>query len=317
MTENTTPISTQRQPIGRGTALARGLLGWLVLWLGLGIAIGVMKVLDQRIGLSDAAQALGQAALMAVLVVPTILVLRARLDRRSAAGLGWGRPALASILLGLGLGFGTGVLAWAPAFLFGWVRLEALDLSAFVSFLALNGLALLFYEALPEELALRGYLWTNLRDGFGTAVATLLTTILFPLGGIVVTGVAAGITALFGTETSPVSFFPADPVVYLIQLTLFGLALIAARRVPLPGALFAAVAFHWAQLTVTRTMLGGLGWTQPGWDLTFVQPDAIALVLVHIVLGGLAFVLFRRHHSAKRRSADSFAVRPSADTPLR
>ena len=316
MTETIAPISTQRQPIGRGTALARGLLGWLVLWLGLGIAICVMRVLT-NVGLSEAAQALGQAALMTVLVVPPILALRARLDRRSAAGLGWARPALGPILLGLGVGFGTGVLAWAPAFLFGWVRLEALDLSAFVSFLVLNGLALLFYEGLPEELALRGYLWTNLRDGFGTAVATLLTTILSPLGGILVTGLAAGITALSSTETSPVSFFLADPVVYLIQLTLFGLALIAARRVPLPGALFAAVAFHGAQLTVTRTMLGGLGSTQPGWDLAFVQPDATALVLLHIVPGSLAFVIFRRRHSAKRLSADNSAVRPSAGTPLR
>ena len=81
---------------------------------------------------------------------------------------------------------------------------------------------------------------------------------------------------------------------YFLQVGLFGLVLCAARRVPLAGALGVAIAFHLAQLTVTRLVLGGLGWLDSGVDVRFNAPDAIALVLVHICLGGLIFILTRK-----------------------
>ena len=283
-----------RDPLPHGTALLRGLLGWVVLCIGLGISIGVVEVLDQAFNLPDVARFLVQAAVMAILIVPTILLLRARLDRRPAAGLGWSPRVATPLALGLGIGLVAGVFAWVPALLAGWIRIDAIDPGAFAWFLVLNGLALAFYEALPEELALRGYTWTNLRDGWGPAVATTLTTLLFPFGGIIASTVAAGITATLGVPTTPFSAFPADPVAYVLQLVLFGLTLIAARRIPVEGALFVAVAFHWTQLSVTRALLGGLDWMDSGWSTTFVQPDAIALVLVHIVLGGFLFIAVRK-----------------------
>lgn len=286
--------------IPRSAALARGVLGWLVLVTGLGVSIGLVTAADQRIGLSGATLALLQAGLMSALVIPVIWLLRSRLDLRSMAGLGWARPVLPPVLIGLGVGLLSGVVAWLPAAALGWIRFDQIDALAVGRFLALNGLALLFYEALPEELALRGYTWTNLRDGFSTTIASVLTTLLFPLGGVLVTGIAAGITAVLGTQAVPIRWFPGDPAVYVLQLTLFGLALIAARRLPLRGALFTAVGFHWMQLTITRALLGGLGWVPSGLEVTFVAPDAIALVLVHIVLGGLGFVLIRRLQSARQ-----------------
>ncbi|MEO7587053.1 MAG: hypothetical protein ABIS84_03390 [Arachnia sp.] len=293
MTTHTATAPQVRTPVSRGTALLRGLLGWLVMCVGLGIAIGITTVWEQDFGLTGIPSHLLRAALMTGLVVPTVLILRSRLDRRSWAGLGWTRRIGPPVALGLGVGLTSGLLAWAPALLAGWIRVDAIDLGAFAWFLLINGLALLFYEALPEELALRGYAWTNLRDGWGTTTATVMTTALFPFGGIVITGVAAGVVAALGADGAGVSAFPADPVVYIAQLVPFGLALIAARRMPIRGALFVAVAFHWTQLTVTRTLLGGMGWVGSGWSTTLVEPDAAALVLVHIILAGAMFVALR------------------------
>jgi membrane protease YdiL (CAAX protease family) len=284
----------QRDPLPRGAALLRGLLGWAVLSVGLGVAIGVALVLQQRLGLASAPRHLLQAGLMSLLVVPTVLVLRRRLDRRPLAALGWSRRAGRPLALGTGVGVVSAALVWVPAALAGWVRVDSLAPGAFGAFLLLNGVALLLFEALPEELALRGYTWTNLRDGWGTSFATLLTTALFPLAGSVSTGVTALVTVSLGTGGTPLQVIPDDPVVYLLQLVLFGLALVAARRIPVPGALWIAVAFHWTQLTVTRTLLGGLGWAPSGWQVTFVEPDALALVLVHIVVGGALFAVVRR-----------------------
>lgn len=290
------------EPLPRGIALLRGLLGWVVLCVGLGTAVGLALVLQQRAGLTGAARFLVQAAVMSLLVGPVVLVLRRRVDRRSAAGLGISPRPGPPVLLGLGVGLTSAVVVWLPAVLAGWVRVDALDLTTFVTFLLLNGAALLLFEALPEELALRGYAWTNLRDGWGPLTATLVTTALFPLAGGASTAVSALVTALLGLEPTPLRILPADPLVYVVQLVLFGLALVAARRIPVPGALWIAVAFHWTQLTVTRTLLGGLGWAPSGWQVTFVEPDALALVLAHVVVGGVLFVALR--HLRQRRRAE-------------
>ncbi|MCQ1995795.1 CPBP family intramembrane metalloprotease [Arthrobacter sp. zg-Y1171] len=285
-----------RQPIPRWRALQAAVLGWAFLGIGLGTAIGIAEALGQAFGWGRLPEVLLQAVLMSAVVVPGIVLLRRRLDHRDLEGLGLSRSAARPLALGMAVGALTGLLVWLPAGLAGWIRVEQLDLAAFLGFLLLNGVVLALYEALPEELALRGYVWTNLRDGWGLAVATLVTTALFPFVGVVVGPVRWAITTVLGGDGGGIEVFPAgnDPIVYIVQLVLFGLALVAARRIPVPGALLVAVAFHWTQLTVTRTILGGTGWLDSGWTIVWVEPDAIAMVLVHIILAGVAFIAVRR-----------------------
>ena len=107
-----------------------------------------------------------QAILMSALVVPAVLVLRRHMDHRPLADLGMSPRILRPLGAGVIVGAGTGLLVWVPAWLAGWIRVDGLDLGAFMVFLLLTGLVLALYEALPEELALRGYMWTNLRDGW-------------------------------------------------------------------------------------------------------------------------------------------------------
>jgi hypothetical protein len=237
-----------------------------------------------------------QAVLMSALVVPAVVILRRRLDRRSLAGLGLSRRIGRPIAVGIGVGAATGGVVWVPAGLLGWIRVDGVDLAAFAGFLLLNGVVLALYEAIPEELALRGYMWTNLRDGTGLVVATLLTTALFPAIVLVIESGRWIVRTVAGSDTGAFTPIPegSDAIAYVLQLVLFGLALVAARRIPMEGALLVAMAFHWTQLTVTRVLLGGMGWASSGWDVAFVEPDAIALVLVHIVLAGLVFVAVRK-----------------------
>ncbi|MCC3290864.1 CPBP family intramembrane metalloprotease [Arthrobacter sp. zg-Y1110] len=296
------PLSEQaRQPIERGRALRAALLGWVFLGVALGAAIGIAEALGLAFGWGRLDEVLLQAVLMSAVVVPGIVLLRRRLDHRRLEGLGLSRSVARPLAMGVAVGALTGLIVWLPAGLVGWIRVEELNVAAFLGFLLLNGVVLALYEALPEELALRGYVWTNLRDGWGLAVATLVTTALFPFIGLVVGPVRWAITTVLGGDGGGIEVFPAgnDPIIYIVQLVLFGLALVAARRIPVPGALLVAVAFHWTQLTVTRTMLGGTGWLDSGWTITWVEPDAIALVLVHIVLAGVVFIAVRR---IKRRS---------------
>jgi hypothetical protein len=285
-----------REPQPWIRAILVALLGWAVLGAALGLAIEVGQAVTRILGADLLVGVALQAVLMSALVLPAVVLLRRRLDRRSLAGIGLGRRVGRPLALGVAVGAGTGLVTWIPAGLAGWIRVDDLDLAAFAGFLLLNGVVLALYEAIPEELALRGYVWTNLRDGGGLVAATVVTTALFPFLGVVIEPMRWLVATVTGSAPRPFSVFPAgnDALVYVIQLVLFGLALVAARRVPLEGALVIAMAFHWTQLTVTRTVVGGTGWLSSGWSIAFVEPDAIALVLVHIVLAGLVFVGVRK-----------------------
>ncbi|WP_445337263.1 CPBP family glutamic-type intramembrane protease [Clavibacter sp. CFBP 8614] len=298
-----------RRPQSWIRAVAVALLAWVVLGVGLGLAIGITDVVEQATSAGLLARIVLQAVLMSALVVPAVVLLRRRLDRRSLASLGLSRRIGRPIALGVGVGAVTGAVVWVPAGLLGWIRVDGIDAAAFVGFLLLNGLVLALYEAIPEELALRGYMWTNLRDGTGLVVATLVTTALFPATGVVIESGRWIVRTLAGSDTGAFTPIPAgnDAVVYVLQLGLFGLALIAARRIPVEGALLIAMAFHWTQLTVTRVLLGGMAWASSGWDVAFAEPDAIALVLVHIVLAGIVFVAVR--WGMERRAPERRAVR--------
>ncbi len=266
-----------------------------MLGVGLGLAIGIADAVVQATGAGLLLEIVLQAVLMSAIVVPAVVLLRRRLDRRSLASIGLSRRIGRPIALGVGVGAVTGAVVWVPAGLLGWIRVDGVDLAAFAGFLLLDGVVLALYEAIPEELALRGYMWTNLRDGTGLVVATLLTTALFPAIGVVIESGRWILLTIAGSDTGAFAPVPEgnDAVVYVLQLGLFGLALVAARRIPMEGALLIAMAFHWTQLTVTRVLLDPMGWVSSGWDVAFVEPDAIALVLVHIVLAGLVFVAVR------------------------
>lgn len=291
-----------RRPRSWIRAVTVALLAWVVLGVGLGLAIGITDAVEQATGAGPLARIVLQAVLMSALVVPAVVLLRRRLDRRSLASLGLSRRTGPPIALGVGVGAATGAAVWIPAGLLGWIRVDGVDLAAFAGFLLLNGVILALYEAIPEELALRGYMWTNLRDGTGLVVATLVTTALFPATGVVIESGRWIVRTIAGSD--PGAFTPIpdgnDAIVYVLQLGLFGLALIAARRIPMEGALLIAMAFHWTQLTVTRVLLGGMAWASSGWEIAIVEPDAIALVLVHIVLAGLVFVAVRRRMERRR-----------------
>lgn len=281
--------------LGCGRGLIRALVGWVVLCAGIGIAISLARFFAELFAAPQAVVAAIQAALVTALVVPSVVLLRRRVDRRSVAGLGLSKRVSLPIALGLGIAVLGAALAWVPALTAGWIRFDSIDLGAFALFLVINFVVVFLYEALPEELALRGYAWSNIRDGWSPFATSLIVTVIFTLSSALISVIQTGSALLLRVEAQGFSLVPAgnDTFAYFLQLFLFGLALSAARRIPIPGALVIAIAFHVTQLTITRILLGGLGWINSGVETTFLEPDAIALVLVHILLSGLTFLAIR------------------------
>lgn len=285
----------QARPSTRVMSIFRALLGWLVLCFGIGIAVTLARLVSGWIDLGSGGLAATQALFVSALVVPAVVLIRRTLDRRSLAGLGLARHSLRAVAIGILVGLGTACLVWLPALWAGWIVIDDVDGAQLTLFILVNALLLVFYEALPEEVALRGYAWTAMSETWRPFVATLFVTALFPLSSVVISVVQTASATALGAEASGIALVPPgnDPVAYFLQLILFGLALCAARRIPIPGALAICIAFHVVQLSVTRVLLGGFEWLGSGFTAVFVEPDAIALVLVHIMLSGVVFLALR------------------------
>lgn len=123
----------------------------------------------------------------------------------------------------------------------------------------------------------------------------MITTVLFVLSAALISLFQTGSALLLGVDAQGFALAPPgnDPIAYFLQLFFFGLTLCAARRIDIPGALIIAMSFHVVQLSITRILLGGVSWIESGVTVTFVEPDAIILVLAHIIVSGLIFLALR------------------------
>lgn len=196
--------------------------------------------------------------------------------------------------LGLLVAVLIGIASWTPAFFVGWLELTQLRWNDFFIFLIVNTLVLVAYEAFPEEITLRGLGWSSLNNAWSTRWATTVTLVLF----LFTAGTASTFTWLFssllGIEATAPTLFPGDPIIYVVQLSLFHIALTQARQIPMRGAVGIAIGFHLGQLSVVRILFNSLPWLNSGWDVAWHSEWALLLVLVHIILSALIFHLIAR-----------------------
>lgn len=118
-----------------------------------------------------------------VMLLPLTYAFRRLLDRRDFVSLGFRRARGWTLDLTLGLGLGGLQMAFifGVEWVGGWLSVGLLDGAALMQGVAAGGVAAVLFVlvAVSEELAFRGYLLVNLRDGAGTALALLLSSLLF------------------------------------------------------------------------------------------------------------------------------------------
>lgn len=183
-----------------------------------------------------------------VALLPLTYAFCRLLDRRDFASLGFrrGRGWRLDLLVGLALGGVQMLVILGGEWAGGWLSVGLLDGAALVRGLATGLLAVAFFVlvAVGEELAFRGYLLVNLREGIGPALALALTSLLFG------------------------SFHALNPnfnLVALINITLAGLAMGYGWLVT--GNLWLPMAYHFSwnffqgpvfSLPVSGVRYGGL-----------------------------------------------------------
>ncbi|MGW4464292.1 CPBP family intramembrane glutamic endopeptidase [Micromonospora sp. NPDC004704] len=250
-------------------------LGWrvlIVLVAGVVIWRSVYGVAEWIFGSGyDRAGHVFRAVAITALVVPMVVLARRFLDRRPWAGLrlappsqGW-RPLLvgaAAYLVPLPIGLAVVLgLGWATLSVHASVGEVVLSAAGLL-------LLVLLYEALPEELIFRGYLYRNLVTAVPAWLAVCAQAVLFSLFGLAL-GADAGRAVIFLG---------------------FGFVLGLIRMVT--GSLWAPIGFH--LLFQTCAQLAG-----PDWDLVTVTNretlEIAALGTIPIGLGAVAIRLLHRH----------------------
>jgi membrane protease YdiL (CAAX protease family) len=280
--------------VSRAEAHGRGVLGMLALAIGLGMASAVGDIGEVRLGMSGTARQALQGLVCSAVTVALIVLLRRRLDRRSLQGLGL--PGVRESLRTFGLGVLATAAAAAVVFglgaAVGWLRLTVVSWSTILGFLVTNTAIAFLFEALPEELALRGYTYRNLNVRLRRWTASILTIALFLLAPGAASVVQAAVMAMVAGRAASIGLTPAgmDPVSYLVLLTVFGAALIAARIAT--GSLWACIGLHLTFLAVNRTVLAGEVAT--GVSASMATPDAILLIPGYVLLAAGGFLAVAR-----------------------
>jgi membrane protease YdiL (CAAX protease family) len=262
--------------------------------LSLGTAIAIGDIARTRFGLGGVGEQLLRAIVCSGLAVPLIVVLRRALDGRSMEGLGLPRlqDSLRTFGLGVLLTGSAAAVTFSLGAALGWVRFGAISWTPLLMFAGVNTPIALLYEALPEELTLRGYAYRNLNARlrrWTAAVGTVALFLIVPAAGSVI---GAAIGSILGGPVRPPSLAPAgdDPIAYLILLTIFGATLIVARIAT--GSLWTAIASHLTFLTVNRLVLEDSELT--GWSVALASPDAILLIPAYLLIAAGLFVVLAR-----------------------
>ena len=221
----------------------------------------------------DRGRHVASAVAVSVLAVATVVLASRHLDRLPRGGLR--RPSPVPLLVGAAGYLIPAGLAVAGCLAMSWLDIDS-DGSLIATVPALIVLVLL-YEALPEELIFRGYLYRNLAAALPAWGAVIVQAVLFTLFGMAVG--AAG---------------SAGRIVLL-----FGFAVVQGAIRAVTGTVGAAVGFHLAFQTAEQIV-------GPSWhgftvdDLGLLQQ--VALGLVPLAVGvPVVRLLWRRVAGLPRR----------------
>lgn len=261
-------------------------VGTLLIWLA--IASLGMVLWDAEVSLT---RHVVNALAAFVLAVPLVVCARRLLDRRPVTTLGLSRGLMAvrDLLYGaltwllpaaVGLGVALGV---------GWLQIEIDATVAETIGVALLLIVLVFaYEAFPEELIFRGYIYRNLTAAMAPWLAVLVQALIF---------------AAFGTTLWVVTY--GWGVLGERLVLFFGMAIVAGCLRLISGSIWAAVGFHLAFQVVMQLFLSGqyLEVTLSD-DGTFIVATA---VVAFITAATIARLLWRGQQNW---------VRPEPDTEL-
>lgn len=224
------------------------LAGWATLVAALFLASSSGDVTVQMFGSSKHAQYLVKSIVMSGLVVPIILYLYQHLYRMTGVKpqtpiYSWKRGY--HFITGILLAIALAALSFIVASSQGWIVIEKwYPPNQWFTALLINLLFAVFYEALPEELGLRGLLYDVLRHRFPAWLSVLFQTLLF----VCVTTAVALIQAFVGLVPGV-----SIDISYIVIIICFGVGLQLLRL--WTGSIWTSIGFHLTYLEIMRFVI--------------------------------------------------------------
>lgn len=162
-------------------------IAWISCLFALGFAGWLGQYLEGNGFLEGKMRYLLQAVIMSGIVVSSIVFLRRRLDKGTPKSIGIGtfRHSSLKFILGIGIISIPIALSILATIIFGWGKVQFNIGDGFFTAFMLGALTTFLFEALPEELVLRGYIYSNLNHIYKRWISSLLTIALFVLLPIV------------------------------------------------------------------------------------------------------------------------------------
>lgn len=219
--------------------------GWATVTIGLFLAVVAGTIAEEQFAIVGNGRRLIQAIVMSIIIVPTILYLYQQLYKRIVKP---EKPTYSlkrahHIFTGFFLAVLLAVVGLYIASVLGWIEIDQWHAPQYwIGPLLLNMLIAFFYEAFPEELALRGFIFDVLRHRFAVWLSVLAQTLIFILFSI---GVSL-LQVIVGM--APVESIFNVP--HMILLFLFGIALALIRVWTV--SLWASIGFHLGYLAMAR-----------------------------------------------------------------
>ena len=258
--------------------------GWATVTVGLFLAIVAGDIAEERLLIVGNGRLIVQAVVMSIIVVPIILYLYKLLHKQI------GEAEMPSYAIKRVPHFFTGFFFAAGLAITGLVIASALNLiqieawhvpNDWIGALLLNMLIAFFYEALPEELALRGLVFDTLRSRFAAWLSVLMQTFVFLAFSV---GISL-LQVMFGMATMDITMIPT-----LMLHFIFGIALALIRIYT--GSLWAAIGFHLGYLAMARFFIMPAGYGAPP-VVTFQEMmDGLGtLFIIGVIMFGAIFIL--------------------------
>ncbi|MEI4623589.1 CPBP family intramembrane metalloprotease [Bacillus pfraonensis] len=250
--------------------------GWTTLTTGLFLGSLSGTIAEQQFNLSRNIKLLIQGIVMSGLVVPTILYLYQRVYRLT--GIKPKKPVYSwenayHFITGVLLATLLASLGFIIASFQGWIVIEKWHAPNYwFTALLINMVIAFFYEALPEELALRGMIYDILRHRFIAWLAVLFQTLLFLSIPIAVNQIQA-IVGLSPGNSIDLS--------YIILILCFGICLQLLRL--WPGSLWTAIGFHLTYLEIARFVIFQNGYDVP--PIVTYQDSVLGLGGLFVAVG--------------------------------
>lgn len=223
--------------------------GWAILTFGLFLAITVGKVVTWQFALGENGVDIVQAIAMSLIVIPITLYLYKKLlqqtnkSKKTAHSFSQPPQILTGLLFAVGLAF----VSLFVMDTLDWITLEEWHSPlTWISALALNLCIAFFYEALPEEIVMRGFIYDVLRQKLSTWTSVLIQAVIF----LAFSASNSLLLMLAGMiPTTSIVTLPSELILHFFFAV--ALALMRVWR----GSLWASAGFHLGYLMMARFLL--------------------------------------------------------------